>query len=71
MSLYGDVFDKQPVPFHWINGGVFKTATLLAKGKRVEDLEDPDEGIEFVPPRGIFQHHQQLSAHHARPEPRH
>ena len=38
MILYDNVFNKTPVPFHWANGGVFRTrkrrATRLTKNPR-------------------------------------
>ena len=68
MNSYGEVFNKQPVPFHWDNGGVFRTEEKGAD-ELSSDSDDEEDVLQFLPPRGIFQHHQQLDAHHKRPEP--
>ena len=63
MMLYEEVFSAVATPFHWKNGGVFKTEV-----REPIDVDDiPDDGIEFLPHHGLFQHHVQLEAHRTQP----
>ena len=76
MRTYEVIYQRQPIPFHWQDGGVFLNESKEVPGPDdMEDEEDEmemqEEGIRTTAPRGLYEHWNQVTAHRINPEPSH